>query len=318
LAKIRIEQMTKTNATLLEDNNRRRKDASKLKNELKMQQQSHGEQLNQMRADFDMALAHREMELKNIQATHHSTVALHKREVQMIREEAERKQEENYTEINRLRDEIKRTQDSHQDYLAKLMDVLETTQASRRVDSSAIDADVIHQKDSEIARLQEEVAMLRMNRGTANDDSVNRQEAVKSMVYSVKKNRQQRKTHVHQFQTLTSQLEKSVASGDQSQMQNLLESLKKLIETSEKSNSKMDREMVNMIDFSSSYFAPATSGANENLDDLVAENQKLRRKLEKKHHCKKCGYKRSEKKDDKSRTSIVADDNSPMRSREDK
>lgn len=113
LAKIRIDQMTKTNAVLLEDNNRRRKDASKLKSELKIQQQSHGEQLDQMRADFDVALAHREMELKNLQATLHSTAALHKREIQMVKEEADKKQEENYAEINRLRDEIKRTQVRH-------------------------------------------------------------------------------------------------------------------------------------------------------------------------------------------------------------
>lgn len=102
--------MTKTNVTLLEDNNRRRKDASKLKSELKLQQESHGEQLKQMRADFDIALAHREMELKDLRTSWHSTVALHRREVQMIQEEAERKREENSTEINRLRDEIKRTQ----------------------------------------------------------------------------------------------------------------------------------------------------------------------------------------------------------------
>ena len=110
LAKIRIEQMTKTNMTLLEDNNKRRKDASKLKYELKLQQQSHGEQLTQMRADFDLALAHREMELKNLQASINSTAALHKREVQTVKEDAERKQEECYTEINRLREEIKSTQ----------------------------------------------------------------------------------------------------------------------------------------------------------------------------------------------------------------
>lgn len=102
--------MTKTNATLLEDNNRRRKDNSKLKNELRLQQQSHGEQLNQMKADFDIALAHREIELKELQSNHQSTVALHKKEVQMIRDDAERKQDENLTEISRLRDEIKQTQ----------------------------------------------------------------------------------------------------------------------------------------------------------------------------------------------------------------
>jgi hypothetical protein len=105
--------MTKTNATLLEDNNRRRKDASKLKSELKLQQQSHGEQLNQMKADFDIALAHRDLELKNLQTSCLSTIALHRREVQMIQEEAERKREEHSTEISRLRDEIKRTQVMH-------------------------------------------------------------------------------------------------------------------------------------------------------------------------------------------------------------
>ena len=110
LAKIRIEQMTKTNSALLEDNNRRRKDNSKLKNELALQQQSHGEQLNQMRSDFDIALANREIEVKNLQASYLSAAAMHKREVQLIREESERKQEEHFSEIDRLRDEIKMTQ----------------------------------------------------------------------------------------------------------------------------------------------------------------------------------------------------------------
>eukprot|EP00804_Cyclotella_cryptica_P008849 CCRYP_013082-RA/>CCRYP_013082-RA protein AED:0.07 eAED:0.07 QI:484/1/1/1/0.91/0.92/13/136/1750 len=320
LSKIRVEQMSKSNAALLEDNNMRRKEASKLKNELKLQQQAHEEQLNQMRADFDIALAHREMELKNLQTNHHSAVALHKREIQMIRDEGERKQEENYNEINRLRDEIKRTQDSHQDYLAKLMDVLETTQASRRIGSSPVDDDILRQKDSEISRLNEEVAMLRMTRGGhsvngENEDvESNRKEAVKSMVYSVKKNRQQRKAHVQQLQAMISQLEESISSGHQSQVHNQVESLRDAIMIGEKSNSKMDREMVNMIDFSSMYFTPPVSRAPENFDDLIAENQKLRRKLEKKHTCKKCGHRRSDKKEDRSHASTVEDDNSLKRS----
>ncbi|KAL7508418.1 hypothetical protein ACHAXN_005483 [Cyclotella atomus] len=294
LAKIRIEQMTKTNATLLEDNNRRRKDASKLKSELKLQQESHGEQLKQMRADFDIALAHREMELKDLRTSWHSTVALHRREVQMIQEEAERKREENSTEINRLRDEIKRTQESHQDYLAKLMDVLETTQQSRQVDGASMDIGMLRKKDEEIARLKEELAALRAN-SSSNANEVNeqqKQDAVKSMVYSVKKNRQHRKSHVTQMQTLASQLENSIASGDHAQMSSLVESLKNAIQAGEKANSKMDREMVNMIDFSSAYFNPQVAGSGANIDELVAENQRLRQKLEKRYHCKKCGYKR--------------------------
>ena len=52
----------------------------------------------------------------------------------------------------------------------------------------------------------------------------------------------------------------------------------------------MDREMVNMIDYSSSYFTPSAPDAeSDRVNTLVAENQKLRRRLDKKHHCKKCG-----------------------------
>jgi hypothetical protein len=50
------------------------------------------------------------------------------------------------------------------------------------------------------------------------------------------------------------------------------------------------------------------NGSDTNLDELVAENQKLRRKLEKRHHCKKCGYKRGGKKDETSHASSAADD----------
>lgn len=54
LSKIRSEQITKTNESLLEDNTKRRKEASKLKNELKTQQQAHERQLQEMRAEFEM------------------------------------------------------------------------------------------------------------------------------------------------------------------------------------------------------------------------------------------------------------------------
>ena len=200
------------------------------------------------------------------------------------------------------------------------MDVLETTQASRRIGSSPVDDDILRQKDAEIARLNEEVAVLRMARGgrsshgETEDAESNRKEAVKSMVYSVKKNRQLRKAHVQQLQTLASQLEGSISFGHPSQMHNLVESLKDAIKMGEKSNSKMDREMVNMIDFSSMYFTPPASNAPENLDDLIAENEKLRRKLEKKHTCKKCGHKRSDKKEDRSHASTIEDDSSLKRS----
>lgn len=200
------------------------------------------------------------------------------------------------------------------------MDVLETTQASRRIGSSPVDDDILRQKDSEIARLNEEVAMLRMARGgrsshgESEDVEGNRKEAVKSMVYSVKKNRQQRKAHVQQLQALASQLGETISYGHPSQMQNLVESLKDAIKMGEQSNSKMDREMVNMIDFSSMYFTPTATCAPESLDDLIAENQKLRRKLEKKNTCKKCGHKRSDKKEDRSHASTIEDDSSLKRS----
>ena len=194
------------------------------------------------------------------------------------------------------------------------MDVLETTEANRRVDSLAIDHDLLRQKDSEIARLNQELAALRSGSEGAADgtggDERTKQDAVKSMIYSVKKNRQQRKSHVSELQTMTAQLEESIASDDKQQMLQLIESLKSAIQAGEKSNSKMDREMVNMIDFSSAHFlhAHVTPGADANLDELVAENQKLRRKLEKKNHCKKCGHKRSEKKEEKSLASTLEDD----------
>lgn len=198
--------------------------------------------------------------------------------------------------------------------MAKLMDVLETTEANRRVDTSTIDHELLRQKDREIARLTQEVASLRTSSGVAStsnskEDNKNKQESVRSMVYSVKNNRQKRKSNVSHMQALTVELEACIASGDQLQMQKLVESLKSAIQTGEKSSSRMDREMVNMIDFSAAHLNPASFNADANLDELVVENQKLRRKLEKKHHCKKCGYKRSDKKDEKSQASTVLEEN---------
>ena len=192
------------------------------------------------------------------------------------------------------------------------MDVLETTQASRRLDSSAVDLELLRQKESEIVRLNEEIASLRMRGNSTHDnmcedDQKSKQEAVKQMIYSVKKNRQHRKANVQNLQALAAQLEESISSGSKTQMQSLVETLKASIHKAEKSNSKMDREMVNMIDFSSAFITPSINSSDQNFDELVAENQRLRRKLDKKQHCKKCGYKRSERKDDKSHTSTIAD-----------
>mmetsp|Transcript_24599 Transcript_24599/g.53004 ORF Transcript_24599/g.53004 Transcript_24599/m.53004 type:complete len:1710 (-) Transcript_24599:57-5186(-) len=298
LSKIRNEQMTKTNMSLLDDNNKRRKEANKLKNELKTQQQAHEAQLQEMRAEFEVALMHREMEVHNSQQNLHSSSALHKREVQAIRDEAERKQEEHYSQISRLREEITTTQDSHQHYLSKLMDVLETTQESRRTISTPSDDAILRKKNDEIARLRDEVTRLRQNSGAEGNGDVDpsKKEAIKSMKYIVKKNREHRKSRVQYISALTLELEKSLASGDVSKMPQLLASMKEATQTGEKSNSKMDREMVNMIDNTAIY---APNGAGGVDAAIAAENQKLRRKLEKKLTCKKCGHKR-ERKGDKS------------------
>jgi chromosome segregation ATPase len=167
LSKIRNEQMTKTNMSLLDDNNRRRKEINKLKNELKTQQQAHEGQLKDMRSEFEGALQNREAEVSNVSRNLHSSVVLHKREVEMIRHEADKKQQDHYSQIARLRDEIKNTQDSHQSYLSKLMNVLETTQESRRT----VGDDRV--KDAEIEGLKAEVARLTLSLNQKDTGSAN-------------------------------------------------------------------------------------------------------------------------------------------------
>jgi len=290
LSKIRNEQMSKTNLSLLDDNNKRRKEATKLKHELRTQQQAHEAQLQEMRAEFEVALMHREMEVGNSQRNLLSSAALHKREVQMVRDEAGRKQEEHYAQISRLREEIKTTQNSHQDYLSKLMDVLDTTKESRTaVPGSSTDI-ILRKKDDKIAGLGEEIARLRQMSGAeGNADVASKKEAIKSMKYIVKKNRENRKSRVHFMSALTTKLGESLASGDLSNMQQLLASMKEATLAGEKANSKMDRETVNMIDNTANY---APNGAANGDADLRAENKKLRHKLEKRQTCKRCDYKR--------------------------
>lgn len=267
--------------TLLDDNNKRRKEANNLKNELKTQQQAHEIQLGEMREEFDLAMRNREIELNTMQQTLHSSTSLHKRELQAVRDEAGRKQEEQHSQISRLREEIKNTQDSHQHYLSKLMGVLETTQESRR-NLSAPSGDVIlSRKDDEIAELRAEVARLTHQAGGNEEDVANGKEATRAMKYIVKKNREHRKAHVQSLVKLTSRLEEKIASGDMSQAQQLLNSMKEAIHTGEKSNSKMDRETVNMIGNSALYSQGGVANANA---ALVADNQRLRRQLEKSGH----------------------------------
>ena len=232
------------------------------------------------------------MEVNTMQHNLQSAGAMHKRELQMVREESSRKEEEHYSQISRLREEIKTTQNSHQDYLSKLMGVLDTTQESRNATSAPSTDIILRKKDEEITDLKDEVA--RLHRSRNGDIDPSKKEAIKSMKYIIKKNREQRKSRVQHMNELTNRLEESLALGDTHQMQPLLVSMKNAIQTGEKSNSRMDREMVNMIDNTATY-APSDSATIADAH-LVAENQKLRHKLEK-SKCKKCGYRRGKKGD---------------------
>jgi len=306
LSKIRNEQMSKTNMSLLDDNNRRRKEATKLKNELKTQQQAHESQLQDMRSEFEMALRHRETQVTNVSHDLRSSTVLHKREIEQIRQEASRQKDEHFSQISRLRDEIKNTQNSHDDYLSKLMNVLETTQESRNSMIAAPSSDrILEMKDDEIADLRDEITRLRQSSGEGAEDTnghinndADRKEATKAMKYIVKKNREQRKARVHELGELTNRLEESLALGDLSQMQQLIVSMKSAIQTNEKSNSKMDREVVTMIDNTAIY---SRGGDGSDIQqEVMLENQKLRRKLKQlsKQACKQCGYKREKKRGD--------------------
>ena len=295
VAKIRNEQMNKTNMSLLDDNNRRRKEVNRLKNELTTQQQAHEAHLQEIRAEFDIAMRHRDREISTMAQHLQTSTAASKREVQQVREEAQRKQEEQYAQMSRLREEIKGTQNSHQIYMTKLMDVIESTQESRRSNSVSDDA-LFRRKDDEIAALQNEVARLRQQQQVT---SSNNKHDLRSMKHFIKKNREHRKSQVQYLCALTSQLKEGIANSDGmelSQIHELIERMQETIQTSEKSNSKMDREMVNMIDSSSTtWMHPQQQHDGANAAILLAENQKLRRKLEKKYMCKKCGSNKSNK-----------------------
>jgi len=250
---------------------------NKLKGELRTQQEAHEAQLQEMKTEFDLALQRREMEYSSIEQSAQSVEAMHNREVQMIRDEAERKQEEHFAQITRLRDEIKTTQQSHQDYLSKLMGVLDTTQESRKSSLTPAEEMAIRKKDEEISDLKDEVARLLQQNGRSEEDS-KKKEAVKSMKYIVKKNREARKGRAKELRLLTSQLSQSIMSGDDATSQQVLASINQLAHVGEKSNSKMDREMVNMIDNTVSYFNHENRKASAD-QALIEENKKLRRKL---------------------------------------
>merc|ERR1712060_51987 len=124
-----------------------------------------------------------------------------------------------------LREEVAKTQDSHQDYLSKLMGVLDTTQESRKTTSEEM---ILRTKDEEISNLKDEIARLRKagaeaSTANCNNDS-KKKDAVKSMKYIVKKNREVRKSRVQQLGTLMSQLEQCETSSDATKIQQLLAS----------------------------------------------------------------------------------------------
>lgn len=290
LSKIRNDQMSKTNMTLLDDNNRRRKESTKLKNELKTQQEAHESQLQDMREEFDSALKYREDEVQSLQLHLESLKSEHEREMYALRRECEGKQEEHYNQIARLHDEVKSTQNTHEDYLSKLMNVLETTQRSSILVAAPPDTNVLREKDEEIAKLKEELSRLRETSSTAgsngSSDTAGKQEATRAMKYIIKKNREQRKNRVQHVETMVKDFEESLSSGYMARSQNLIKSLNEAVQAGEKANSRMDREMVNMIEKTTSYL-PSSSNNDDDLKLLKAENEKLRRKLARKV-CKNC------------------------------
>ena len=288
LSKIRNDQMSKTNMTLLDDNNRRRKESTKLKNELKTQQEAHESQLQDMREEFDNALKYREKDMQSLQLHLQSLQTQHELEMDALRRDCERKQEEHYNQIARLHDEVKSTQNTHEDYLSKLMNVLETTQRSTIIAAVPPDTNMLREKDEEIAKLKEELSRLRETtsntESNGNADASGKQEATKAMKYIVKKNREQRKNRVQHAETIVKDVEESLSSGDMARAQNLIRTLSEAVQAGEKANSRMDREMVNMIEKTTSYLP----GGNDDALKLAAENEKLRRKLARKV-CKNCG-----------------------------
>eukprot|EP00986_Skeletonema_menzelii_P005796 scaffold2145_cov136-Skeletonema_menzelii.AAC.1 len=288
LSKIRNDQMSKTNMTLLDDNNRRRKESTKLKNELKTQQEAHESQLQDMREEFDNALKYREKDMQSLQLHLQSLQTQHELEMDALRRDCERKQEEHYNQIARLHDEVKSTQNTHEDYLSKLMNVLETTQRSTIIAAVPPDTNILREKDEEIAKLKEELSRLRETtsntESNGNADASGKQEATKAMKYIVKKNREQRKNRVQHAETIVKDVEDSLSSGDMARAQNLIRTLSEAVQAGEKANSRMDREMVNMIEKTTSYLP----GGNDDALKLAAENEKLRRKLARKV-CKNCG-----------------------------
>jgi hypothetical protein len=294
LSKIRNDQMSKTNMTLLDDNNRRRKESNKLKIELKTQQEAHEAQLQDMRDEFDRALRYRELEMQSLQLNLQELTSQHEHELEMLRQDRERKQEEHYNQIARLHDEVKSTQNTHEDYLTKLMNVLETTGRPSVVAAPPID--VVREKDIEIAQLKKELARLRVTSTTAGSnggvDDTGKQEAVKAMKYIVKKNREQRKQRVQNTEAIAKDFEESLSSGDMSRTRSLIQSLTEALHAGEKANSRMDREMVNMIENTTSYLPGNNSISPATDNNLRAENERLRRKLAKKT-CKHCGHKRN-------------------------
>jgi myosin heavy subunit len=291
LSKIRNDQMSKTNMTLLDDNNRRRKESNKLKIELKTQQEKHESQLQEMRNEFDTALKYREVEMQSLQLNLQSLSAQHAREIEKLRQEGVRKEEEHYKQIARLHEKVKSTQNTHEDYLSKLMNVLETTKRSSIL--VAAPDDILREKDEEISQLKKELSRLRKTSAAESDgsaDTTGKQEAIKTMKYIVKKNREQRKQRVQQVEAISKDFQESLASGDTARSHNLLKSLNEALHSGEKSNSRMDREMVNMIENTTSYL-PGCNSSNDDILRLATENETLRRKLAKKA-CKNCGHRR--------------------------
>ena len=317
-SRLRVATLTKSNAVLMSEILEHKNDTSHLRREIRTLSSSRDEQAATLKSDYARVLKDSDSEIRNLQATIKEGRSTREFEKNQFKDQIAKMEQEHLNEVLRLKDELRRTQDSHHDYLAKLMDVLETTHAARESETARISAElnaVKEEKDSQIRNLQREVETLRhFNRidvGALQNQISSKVTEVNVIQRELERNTAVRGQRGIKFTEVSSKLSHlvapenlvaitsarrgrgkklSVVEEESHRMKKMIRFLEDLYSLEETSQSKIDFEMLRMIDSYKATYEPnrVLSDLQMQIKKVESENMLLKEEVKSNGSCTRC------------------------------
>ena len=317
-SRLRVATLTKSNAVLMSEILEHKNDTSHLRREMRTLSSSRDEQTASLKGDYARFLKESESEIRNLQVTIKQGRITREFEQNQCKDQMAKMEQKHMNEVIRLKDELRRTQDSHHDYLAKLMDVLETTHAARESETARISSElhtVKEEKDSQIRSLQREVETLRhfnrIDAGALQNQINSKVTEVNVIQRELERNTAVRGHRGIKFMEVSSKLSHlvapenlvaitsarrgrgkklSVVEEESHRMKKMIRFLEDLYSLEETSQSKVDLEMIRMIDSYKASYEPnrVLSELQLQIKKVESENMRLKEEVKSNVNCSRC------------------------------